>query len=157
MAVPNIVFVRIDNRLIHGQVGNAWATSCGCNLIIVVDDETVLNPLQQSLMKMTADAVGIGVRFFSVKKTLEIINKAAPSQKIFIVARTPMVIEELVKGGLPIKSCCIGNMHPSEGKKSFHDIHVYVDAEDLACFERLKALGVELYIQIAPIDTRYVL
>ena len=54
---------------------------------------------------MTADAVGVQIRFFSIKKTIEIIGKAAPSQKIFIVAKTPQVIEQLVDGGVPIKHC----------------------------------------------------
>ena len=64
-------------------------------------------------MKMTADAVGVQIRFFSIKKTIEIIGKAAPSQKIFIVAKTPQVIEQLVDGGVPIKHCNIVNQKVS--------------------------------------------
>ena len=110
MSDINIVFTRVDNRLVHGQVGNVWVTASGANLILVVDDETCHDELSKSLMKMTADAVGVQIRFFSIKKTIEIIGKAAPSQKIFIVAKTPQVIEQLVDGGVPIKHCNIGNM-----------------------------------------------
>lgn len=151
----NIVFTRVDNRLVHGQVGNVWVTASGANLLIVVDDEVTGDPLQQSLMKMTADSVGIQIRFFSVQKTIDIIGKASPSQRIFIVAKNPFVIERLVKNGVPIKECNIGNMHKTEGKKIFHEIHVYTDEEDIACFERLKNMGVEVYIQITPNDRKY--
>ena len=39
MSDINIVFTRVDNRLVHGQVGNVWVTASGANLILVVDDE----------------------------------------------------------------------------------------------------------------------
>ena len=38
MSDINIVFTRVDNRLVHGQVGNVWVTASGANLILVVDD-----------------------------------------------------------------------------------------------------------------------
>lgn len=41
--MPNIVLTRIDNRLIHGQVGVTWTMSVGANLILVADDETADN------------------------------------------------------------------------------------------------------------------
>ena len=71
MSDINIVFTRVDNRLVHGQVGNVWVTASGANLILVVDDETCNDELSKSLMKMTADAVGVQIRFFSIKKTIE--------------------------------------------------------------------------------------
>lgn len=43
MSDINIVFTRVDNRLVHGQVGNVWVTASGANLILVVDDETCIN------------------------------------------------------------------------------------------------------------------
>ncbi|QWA09282.1 PTS sugar transporter subunit IIB [Sodalis ligni] len=33
MATPNILLLRIDNRLVHGQVGVAWSSSLGANLL----------------------------------------------------------------------------------------------------------------------------
>ncbi|MEG1462038.1 MAG: PTS sugar transporter subunit IIB, partial [Anaerorhabdus sp.] len=46
---PNIVFTRIDNRLVHGQVGSTWISSTNANLIVVVDDEAATNLVQQQL------------------------------------------------------------------------------------------------------------
>lgn len=154
MSSINIVHTRVDNRLVHGQVGNIWATFVGTNLIVVVDDEVAKNTIQQSLMKMTADAVGVGIRFFSIEKTIQIINKAAPSQKIFLVAKEPSTILKLVEGNVPIKECNIGNMHFSEGKKVYKEEHVYVNEKDIADFTALKEKGVKLYIQMTPNDRK---
>lgn len=155
MAEPNILLTRIDNRLVHGQVGNAWVGAVGPNLIIVADDEAANDPIQQSLMKMTASSVGCGIRFFSLQKTIDTIFKASPSQKIFLVVKTPASARKLIEGGVPIKQLNVGNMHFSDGKKVLHESHVYVDDNDVADFDAIKAAGTEIYIQIAPGDKKY--
>ena len=95
--MPNILLVRIDNRLVHGQVGITWTTSLGANLIVVADDLSAKDPLQQQLMRITAESSGAGIRFFTIEKTINIIHKASPAQKIFIVCRTPNEVRELVE------------------------------------------------------------
>lgn len=150
---PNILLARIDNRLIHGQVGVTWTTSLGANLILVADDAAAKDPLQQQLMSITAESSGAGVRFFSIEKTINVIHKAAPSQKIFIVCKTPEVIRQLIDGGVPIKEVNVGNMHFSHGK---HQISkkVYVDDKDMEDLRYIKSKVSDLYIQDIPGDLK---
>lgn len=153
--MPNILLTRIDNRLVHGQVGNSWVGATGCNLIVVADDQAANDPIQQSLMKMTADSTGVGIRFFTLQKTIDIIGKASASQKIFIVVRTPADARKLVEGGVPIDKLCIGNMHVGPGKRVSNEAHVYVDDKDLDDLRAIRKRGVDVYIQIAPGDRKY--
>ena len=51
MSDINIVFTRVDNRLVHGQVGNVWVTASGANLILVVDDEKEIADLIEVYLK----------------------------------------------------------------------------------------------------------
>ena len=37
--MPNIVLSRIDERLIHGQVGVQWVGFAGAKLVLVANDE----------------------------------------------------------------------------------------------------------------------
>lgn len=37
----NIFLIRIDNRLVYGQVGVIWIFIIGVNLLVVVDDVVV--------------------------------------------------------------------------------------------------------------------
>lgn len=157
MGTPDIVFTRVDNRLIHGQVGNVWLGSTSANLIVVVDDDTAANPVLQSVMKMTANARGVGVRFFSVEKAIATLPKASAAQHLFLVAKTPAVVRRLVESGLPITQCNIGNMHFEEGKTIYKESHVYVDDNDLADIEYLKNRGLDVYIQILPTEKRIAL
>ena len=104
--------------------------------------------MRQNLMKMAAPA-GVSTRFFSLQKTIDVIGKASPRQKIFIVAETPEDVLTLVKGGVPIKKVNIGNMHMSEGKRQVAT-SVAVNDEDVAAFKELQELGVELEIRRVP-------
>ena len=50
--MPNIVLSRIDERLIHGQVGVQWVGFAGANLVLVANDEVAEDLVQQNLMEM---------------------------------------------------------------------------------------------------------
>ncbi|MGP6146470.1 PTS galactosamine transporter subunit IIB [Jeotgalibaca sp. A122] len=147
--MPNILLTRIDNRLVHGQVGVTWTTSIGANLIVVVDDEAAADPLQQQLMKITADSYGVGIRFYTVQKCIEVIGKAIDRQKIFIICKTPLTVKQLIDGGVPIKSVNVGNMHYSEGKDKLSN-KVYVDDKDLENLRYIQSKNVDVFIQDVP-------
>lgn len=66
MSSPNILLTRIDNRLVHGQVGVTWTSTIGANLLVVVDDVVANDDIQQKLMGITAETYGFGIRFFSL-------------------------------------------------------------------------------------------
>lgn len=153
MAEPNILLTRIDNRLIHGQVGVTWTRTLGANLILVADDEVAENEVMQQLMQATAESSGAGVRFFSVQKTIDVIHKAAARQKIFIVCKTPETVRRLIEGNVPIKEVNVGNMHFAPGKKKLSK-KVYVDEKDMDDLQAIQNAGVEVYIQDVPGDLK---
>lgn len=139
MSTPNILMTRIDNRLVHGQVGVTWTSSLGANLVLVANDDAAADPVQQNLMDMVV-ADGVQTRYFTLEKTIEVIHKAADRQKIFIVCKTPQDVLTLVKGGVPISFVNVGNMHFAEGKRQIHKT-VSVNDSDTAAFRELEKLG----------------
>lgn len=153
MSSPNILLTRIDNRLVHGQVGVTWTSTIGANLLVVVDDDVAQDEIQQKLMGITAETYDFGIRFFSIEKTIKIINKAAPHQKIFIICRTPKTVRKLLEGGVELKDVNVGNMHFSEGKKQISS-KVYVDEQDLQDLQFIKKNGVNIFIQDVPGDQK---
>jgi len=148
--MPDIRLARIDNRLIHGQVAIAWTATVQANIIVVVDDEVANDPMQQNLLKMSTPQ-GVQVRFFSIAKTIEIINRATPAQHILLLAKTPIVFNQLVKAGIEIKEIIVANMHESDNKTRLIPQHaIYVDKEELNAFKELDNNGVCLYAQMIP-------
>ncbi|HHE6728017.1 TPA: PTS N-acetylgalactosamine transporter subunit IIB [Escherichia coli] len=135
--MPNIVLSRIDERLIHGQVGVQWVGFAGANLVLVANDEVAEDPVQQNLMEMVL-AEGIAVRFWTLQKVIDNIHRAAD----FLT---------LVKGGVPVNRINVGNMHYANGKQQIAKT-VSVDAGDIAAFNDLKTAGVECFVQGVPTE-----
>lgn len=152
--MPNILLTRIDNRLVHGQVGVTWTKTLGANLLVVANDEAAEDKIQQQLMGVTAKSSGVGIRFFSIDKTAAIIDRAAPSQKIFLICKTPQDVRRLLDKGVDLKEVNVGNMHFSEGKRALTK-KVYVDDQDYADLKYIASKGVNLYIQDVPGDSKF--
>lgn len=153
MTTPNIVLTRVDNRLVHGQVGVVWTSSIGANLLLVANDEAAQSDLQQELMAATAETSGVGIRFWTIEKTITTIHKASPRQKIFLVVQTPEDAVRLVQGGVPIDQVNIGNMHYSDGKEQLSK-KVFVDQVDREAMKELIDEGIDVFIQDVPEDKK---
>jgi PTS system galactosamine-specific IIB component len=147
----NIVLTRIDNRLVHGQVGVAWCRAVGCNLIMVADDLSAKDELQQQLMGMTAMASKASIRFYSVEDCAKSIASSKEDDKIFLICRTPKAVRQLVEANVPIAKVNIGNMHFEVGKRSLSR-KVYVSQEDEEDLKYLTSKGIKVYIQDLPGD-----
>ena len=77
-----IELIRVDNRLVHGQVGVSWSVSLNIDTIVVVDDETAQNPLSQKLMQTIAKSANVQIRFYSIEGFAEVF----PSPKQYTEA-----------------------------------------------------------------------
>ena len=148
MAEPNVLLVRIDNRLIHGQVATQWNAVLGANLVIVANDEVAANAMRQSLMKMAAPR-GARTRFLSIADTAAAVAAATERQRIFIVVETPADALALVRAGVPVARVNVGNMHMTGDKRQVTP-SVAVGEEDVAAFRELRAAGVELEVRRVP-------
>ncbi|AYN27769.1 MULTISPECIES: PTS N-acetylgalactosamine transporter subunit IIB [Buttiauxella] len=149
--MPNIVLSRIDERLIHGQVGVQWVGFSGANLVLVANDEVAEDTVQQNLMEMVL-AEGIAVRFWSLQKVIDNIHRAADRQKILLVCKNPNDFLTLVKGDVPVSRINVGNMHYAEGKKQIAKT-VSIDDQDIAAFDGLQKAGVECFVQGVPTES----
>lgn len=151
--MPNILLTRIDNRLVHGQVGVTWTMTLGANLLLVADNKTAEEPLLQELMRSVADSSNADIRFFTLDKTAAVIDKAADRQKIFIICKEPKDVRYLIEHGVPIKEVNVGNMHFAPGKRALSK-KVYVDDKDMEDLKYIHDQGVDLYIQDVPGDAK---
>lgn len=132
---PNIKVLRIDERLIHGQV-QLWIKRLGVNLVICANDKVAESSVEQSLMKSVLPK-GAGVRFWTLKKTAEVIWKAAPHQTIFVVVDCPEDALKLAELGFPINNINVGNIHAAEGKEKVSQF-INLGAKDKQALKKLQ-------------------
>lgn len=146
--MPNIVLSRIDERLIHGQVG-AWVGFAG-QTVLVANDEVAG---RSSAAKPDGNGTGRRDRrtLLVTTKVIDNIHRAADRQKILLVCKSPADFFRLVEGGVPVNRINVGNMHYANGKQQIAKT-VSVDAADITAFNGLKAAGVECFVQGVPTE-----
>lgn len=148
MAQPKILLTRIDDRFIYGQDVELWNEAVGSNLVLIVNDEIAADSRRWAPMRAAAPE-GVWTRFFSVRRTIDVIHTATPRQWILIMVASPADALALVKGGVPITKISIGHMQAGEGKRPVTPA-VAVDEEDVAALKELQELGIELEIRYLP-------
>ncbi|EZP94478.1 MULTISPECIES: PTS system mannose/fructose/N-acetylgalactosamine-transporter subunit IIB, partial [Enterococcus] len=114
----SIIGVRIDGRLIHGQVANLWATKLNISRIMVVDDEVAQNDIEKSGLKLATPA-GVKLSVLPIEKAAKnILAGKYDSQRVLIVARKPDRLLKLIELGVPIKEINVGNMSQTSETRS---------------------------------------
>lgn len=95
-----IELIRVDNRLVHGQVGVTWVNALNIDTIVVVDDETAINVFSQKMMKTIAKASNVDIRFYSIADFMQVLRHNESSQRLFVVVRDIQTVYEMFKNGL---------------------------------------------------------
>jgi PTS system mannose-specific IIB component len=149
--MQEIVNIRIDERLIHGQVAIVWTNTVGANRIVIIDDGTVKDDIQKPLLKMACPA-GVKLSILSVATAIKNLTaNKYDGDKIFIVVKKPKALLELWDGGFHFKAVNVGNMSGKEGAIQVKKA-VCVTHDDIMVFKALDSYGVKLTAQMVPYD-----
>lgn len=148
----NICLIRIDDRLIHGQVVTRWAKEYKIKRIIVVNDEISEDTTRNSLIKQ-ATPPGITAHIVNIDKAIRVYNNPKyAKEKVIMLFTNPTDILRLVEKGMPITSVNIGGMAFYQGKKQINNA-ISVNNTDIAAFTKLDQYGIELEIRKVPSDS----
>ena len=148
--IRNVVFARIDERLIHGQVVTAWVGNTNCNVIYVIDDMTAKNPMVSKLYGRLAPA-GTTCQVLSTTQAIDQLRKEPPDseERIMLLAKVPQVFEALVDSGIQMKELNLGGMGLSRNRKPLYD-NVSANQEEIDSMRRMIEKGVAMTYQVAP-------
>ena len=141
-----ISFVRIDDRLIHGQIATIWSKESGCNRIMACSDEVAKDDLRKQLLLQVA-LKGIKAYVSSIDKAIEAYKDPKfGSFKTLFLLTNPLDVLRMIEGGVDIKSVNVGGMCYKEGKKQITGA-ISVSSTDIDAFKRLHSMGIELEIR----------
>ncbi len=144
-----IQLIRIDNRLVHGQVGVTWVNALNIDTLVVVDDETVTNVFSQKMMKTIAKSSNVTIRFYSVVDFMNVLKNHESSQKLFVVVRSIQTLYQMYNLGLQKQVVNIGNIHYEKGRIPYTK-KMYITMEDAKQINDLLNSGFRLYYQDVP-------
>ncbi len=144
--------LRIDNRLVHGQVTVAWVGTIGADHLIVASDEVADDPLQRALLPEAARGVRTSVLSIADAVTY-CASDAAARETIMILARQPSDALRLLENGVSCAEVNVGNQAPTPGTACTRVTRsVSVTARDADTYRRIAALAGSLHSRMMPGD-----
>lgn len=147
----NIVNVRIDERLIHGQVAGIWAPSLHTQRIIVINDEAAADSLQKSSLRMAAPT-SMRLSVLPVESAAKNIRSGKyGKQRLFLVFKNPTDVLRYLKAGGKLTHVNVGNMSYKEGSKDITK-SIKVLKEEIDVFESIAAMDINVTAQLVPND-----
>ena len=150
---PGIALVRVDNRLVHGQVLEAWMPALGVQAILVADDEVAGNQLARAAMGLAIPRKVV----FRVAPVADIAAMLRPGGTGAPAARTLLLVRDvrdavaLHERGVAIGHLNLGNVHFSAGRERVMPT-VYLDAAEIEALRRLAAAGIEIEGRAVPAE-----
>ena len=142
----NISLLRIDDRLIHGQVATSWAKAVKCEAIFAISDEVAEDALRRELLLQIAPA-HLKAYVIPVEKAIKVYhNPKYAGKNILWLVTKPADVVRLVEGGVKIDKVNVGGMTYKDGNKQLSDA-VTVGKADVEAFKKLLDLGIDLSMQ----------
>ena len=144
--------IRIDDRLIHGQVVEGWVPALGIERILVVSDEAAKDPTQAALWRLCAPEK-VELRIESVANGAEAVRRCAEdASKTLVLASGPKEILALLDAGVKLESVNVGGLHYAAGTVRLGKA-IYLGEEDIAAFEGIANKGVRVEGRAVPGET----
>jgi mannose/fructose/N-acetylgalactosamine-specific phosphotransferase system component IIB len=142
--MTNIAFLRIDDRLVHGQVIVGWLPEIKPENLVVVNDNVAKDTMRQDLMSLSVPPE-VELEFYSTSDiTDEDVNDSS-----FILVSSPKDAWECLQKGIKPERFNVGGMHSRDGKEEIFEA-LHVDDEDRKYFDLIIKSGVEPIFQPTP-------
>lgn len=144
--------LRIDERLIHGQVAVAWCTTLGVDSIIVANDKAASDEVSKMSLKMAAPQ-HLRVVIKSLAETIKLLHDPRMLQrKALILVTNPYDALALIKNVEAIPTVNVGNfgMFGHDPQRKILATSLSVNLEEHQQFEELIRLRPDSYYQMTP-------
>ena len=146
-----MAFVRVDNRLVHGQIIETWLPFTHARAILVANDALAADFLRQEIMSLAIPA-GVRIEFLPVSELMPFLARnPLESDDALILFATCRDARAAYEGGFGFGNLNLGNLHYAPGKKQVCP-HVALSKEDESCLDFFRDKGVRLDYRCVPGD-----
>lgn len=151
MSGPQGMFVRVDDRLIHGQVVTMWVRSLGVRTIWVMSDRAASEPVEVILLKSSVPS-HLSLEVFTVEQAAAAWHASRPAA-VLMLAEYVQDVVRLCDLGVALDEVNLGGMRYHPGSVALSKA-VYVGDVEVAALQALEAQGVRALIRVVPSDAK---
>lgn len=109
--------VRIDDRLIHGQVIAVWCNSKTFTRIQIVDDTVAADAFMVDVLRLAAPA-GLEVVAENLETSVKSLKENTTPETTMILMKYPKTARQLYDAGITFAALNIGGMGMGPGRKN---------------------------------------
>lgn len=148
-------FIRVDDRLIHGQTIVAWCPTLSIKEIIAVDDESAKNPVLKSIMTMGVPS-SYKTHIVTTEEAKKLLAVESSVNRLVIVkfaGKLDEMFEEIKSVDLIILgnlAKCDDTIHKVSGATGIF----YLSDKDVSVIDRVVLAGTEVCFQQLPSTTK---
>ncbi|BDR57713.1 PTS system mannose/fructose/N-acetylgalactosamine-transporter subunit IIB [Xylocopilactobacillus apicola] len=147
--MKNIVFARVDDRLIHGEVVTAWVPTYRINHIIVVDDEIAGNSFQKRILK-SLSPTNVRVDSMTVSDAAQYLQgEKNDKERILLLTKSPIAYQQLVEKEVELPQVNLGGMGIRGERKPFVK-NVACNPAEVEAIKALIAAEIHVFYQLVP-------
>jgi len=147
----SLVLVRVDCRLVHGQVVETWLPHTGADCLIVANDDLFSNRVLRSVMELAVPP-SIHVVFCPVDGVAKVLAESDRcGEKAILLCATFADALRIYGAGIRFSAINIGNLHYAAGKVEISP-SVFFAPEDFEAVHCLRHHGVAVNVRATPFD-----
>jgi PTS system mannose-specific IIB component len=147
----NLVLTRIDNRLIHGQVLEAWVPFVQADCIVVANDDIAGNPLKKMMMQVSVPS-RMRVEIGTVAASVALLKSTKLDRcRVLLLFGTTSDAVCAYREGLVFDQLNLGNLQADKGKARL-SCTLFLSPTDLDDLELLDQAGVKITSRCVPAD-----
>lgn len=147
----SIKFIRIDDRLIHGQVVTAWIKNYQAKKILILDDDVAKDAFLINVLKMVKPS-GVELIIEGCNHIDDLIRKFEEDEKNTVVLmKKPQTAKVLFEHGVGLRELNVGGMGANKYRQNLYK-NVSASEEEVAVLKELENQGVRVYFQATPND-----
>ena len=144
-----IKMVRVDHRLLHGQVAFAWTKTLGVDCILIANDEVAKDTLRMGALRMAAPS---GVKLVIKSMEDSVANmKVGKTDKynLFILLESIEDAYRLTEEVPEIKFINLGGIKSASDKRQISKA-IFVSDKDCDLLRKMNDKDVKLEIRMVP-------
>lgn len=148
-----IKLVRVDHRLLHGQVAFSWTNGVGADCILVASDMVVNDDVWKTTLRLGKPS-GVKLVMKNMADSIEAINSGKTDKyKLIIVVQSIKEAKQLLDGCPSIKSINLGNTKESKTTTQVSK-QVFLEEEEKTILKELINRGIECEIRALVDDSK---
>ena len=149
--------VRVDDRLIHGQIVESWIPNLDIAEVVVVSDELVSDDTRCAIMRF-ATPDDIDLKIMSVEDAIKYSPAALKSEiNILVLFQGLKQVIQLLDGGIKISELNIGGMHYSAGKNQSIGRAIFLVRKIATILKIYLAGGLKLKVEACQVIVQWIL